>query len=229
MRSKFYEEAGEILKTISKDRTRTNLLKNQEQKTLVFLVQRIPSWMTSNMLTGIGFIGSLTVMLGFILAAYVNKNWLLLGLPGFAINWFGDSMDGRLAYFRRQPRKWYGFVLDLTIDWITTILIGFGYVVYASGYWDLAGFGFVVFYGWAMITALMRYKITGKYVIDSGVFGPTEVRIIISLILMVEVVFTNSILYAGVFACVLLFFVNIIETLKLLHQADELDKSERGK
>lgn len=229
MKPKFYEEAGEILKIISKDRTRTNLLKNLEQKTLAYLVQRIPAWMNSNMLTLLGFAGSLIVVLGFILAAYLNKNWLLIALPGFAINWFGDSLDGRLAYFRKLPRKWYGFALDLTVDWLTTILIGFGYIVYSTGFWDLAGFGFVVFYGWAMITALLRYKITGKYVIDSGVFGPTEVRIIISLILLAEVLFTDAILYAGVISCVLLFLVNIIETRKLLHQADELDKSERGK
>ncbi len=228
MKSKFSEEAEVILKIITKDRTRTNLLKNIEQKTLVFLVQRIPSWMTSNMLTLTGFAGSLIVVMGFIMASYGNKNWLLLGLPGFAINWFGDSLDGRLAYFRKRPRKWYGFALDLTVDWLTTILIGFGYLVYSTGYWDLAGFGFVVFYGWAMITALLRYKITGKYIIDSGVFGPTEVRVIISVILLVEVLFTDAILYAGVFACVLLFAINIIETLKLLHQADELDKSEKG-
>lgn len=228
MKSKFSEEAEVILKIITKDRTRTNLLKNIEQKTLVFLVQRIPSWMTSNMLTLTGFAGSLIVVMGFIMASYGNKNWLLLGLPGFAINWFGDSLDGRLAYFRKRPRKWYGFALDLTVDWLTTILIGFGYLVYSTGYWDLAGFGFVVFYGWAMITALLRYKITGKYIIDSGVFGPTEVRVIISVILLVEVLFTDAILYAGVFACVLLFAINIIETRKLLHQADELDKSEKG-
>lgn len=229
MKPKIYEDAGEVLKIITKDRTRTNLLRNLEQRTLAFLVQRIPSWMNSNMLTLLGFMGSLIVVLGLILAAYVNKNWLLVALPGFVINWFGDSLDGRLAYFRRKPRKWYGFALDLTIDWLTTILIGFGYLVYSSGYWDLAGYGFVVFYGWAMITALMRYRITGKYVIDAGVFGPTEVRIIISLIIIAEVLFTDAILYAGAFACILLFIVNIIEARKLLHQADELDKSEKVK
>lgn len=229
MNQKIYEEAGEVLKIISKDRTRTNLLKNLEQKTLAFMVQRIPLWMNSNMLTLLGFAGTLIVVLGFILAAYVNKSWLLIALPGFAINWFGDSLDGRLAYFRRQPRKWYGFALDLTVDWITTILIGFGYLVYSRGYWDLAGYGFVVFYGWAMITALMRYRITGKYVIDAGVFGPTEVRIIISLIIIAEVLVTDAILYAGAFACVLLVIVNTIEARKLLHQADELDTSEKVK
>ena len=229
MKSILSGETREVLKIIFKDRTRTNLLKNCEQKTLAFLVQRIPSWIQSDMLTLFGFFGSLTVLLGFILATYVHKNFLLLGVLGFAINWFGDSLDGRLAYYRNKPRKWYGFSLDLTIDWITTILIGLGYILYVRGYWVFAGFGFVGFYGWAMITTLIRYKVTGKYIIDSGLLGPTEVRIIISTILIAEVLFKDAILYSGIGACAVLLIVNIIETLKLLNQANDLDNAEKRK
>ena len=48
------QEAKEILARISKDRTRTNLLKNPEQKAMAVLV-RIPSWVHSDMLTLTGF------------------------------------------------------------------------------------------------------------------------------------------------------------------------------
>jgi phosphatidylglycerophosphate synthase len=227
MKSILSQEALEILKTISKDRSRTNLFKTFEQKTLVFLVQRIPSWINSDMLTFIGFIGSLIVLSGFILASYIHRNYLFLGLLGFVINWIGDSLDGRLAYFRNQPRKWYGFSLDLTVDWITTILIGCGYMIYTDGNWKMLGFGFVVMYGWAMITTLLRYKVTGKYIIDSGWLGPTEARIIISAIMVAEVFFKNSILYSAIFVCVLLFIVDISETVKLLRLANDLDIAEK--
>jgi phosphatidylglycerophosphate synthase len=229
MKSLLSQEAIEILKTISKDRSRTNLFKTFEQKALVLLVQRIPPWIKSDTLTFIGFIGSLIVLSSFILAAYIHRNYLLLGLLGFAINWFGDSLDGRLAYFRNQPRKWYGFSLDLTVDWITTILIGCGYMIYTDGNWKMLGFGFVVMYGWAMITTLLRYKVTGKYVIDSGLLGPTEVRIIISAIMVAEVLFKNSILYSAIFVCVLLFIVDISETVKLLGLTNDLDTAEKEK
>lgn len=53
----------EILKIISKDRIRTNLLRNSEQRALSYLVQRIPSWVFPDLLTFIGFLGSLTVLL----------------------------------------------------------------------------------------------------------------------------------------------------------------------
>jgi hypothetical protein len=69
-------EAREILAALTHDRERTNILKNLEQKTLVFLVQRIPSWLKSDGLTLIGFIGSLVVLASFILAGiYVKLVW----------------------------------------------------------------------------------------------------------------------------------------------------------
>ncbi len=154
---------NELIKSVFSDRARTNLLKKYEQEAIAWLVQRIPPSITSNALTGIGFVGSVIVAASFVLAAYFSKYYLLLAVPGFMISWFGDSLDGRLAYYRNIPRKRYGFALDITIDWISIILIGFGYIIYAEGVWELFGYGFVVMYGWEMIIALMRYKITEKY------------------------------------------------------------------
>lgn len=179
------------------------------------------------MLTFIGFSGSIIIFIGFVLATYFHTSFLLLGVAGFVISWFGDSLDGRVAYYRRKPRKWYGFALDITADWLGIILMGFGFVIYATGPWEFFGFGFVVMYGWEMITTLVRYKITGKYSIDSGLLGPTEVRMILSLIFTLEVIFHNSILYMSVVATTLLFVANIIDTLKLLKLADECDIREK--
>lgn len=218
-----------VFDAISKDRHRTNILRKYEQKSLVFLVQRIPSFITSDMLTGIGFIGSLITLSGFILATYVDRNFLLLGLLGFFVNWFGDSMDGRVAYYRNTPRKWYGFSLDITVDWLTTILIGYGYMIYMDGVWEVLGFIFVVMYGWAMITTLLRYKVTGKYTIDSGLFGPTEARVIISAILVAEVIFEGSIVYSALAACITLFIINIVDTRKLVSLANDRDIAEKQK
>ena len=67
------------------------------------------------------------------MAAYWDRLYLLLRAR-LIINWFGDSLDGRLAYYRNKPRKWYGFSLDITVDWFTTLLIGAGYAIYTSGF-----------------------------------------------------------------------------------------------
>jgi len=219
---------NDILSKISQDRKRTNLLKSLEQRLIVFLVQRIPAAISSDMLTGIGFAGSLVVTAGFVLGKYIDRHWLLLGVAGFAINWFGDSLDGRLAYYRNKPRKWYGFSLDFTIDWLSNIAIGSGYILYVDGLWEMVGFGFVMLYGWAMITTLLRYRITGKYSIDSGLLSPTEVRVIISLLLILEVIFPGSFLYAGIAVCAILLIVNIIDFVNLLKIANLCDREEQN-
>jgi len=217
----------EVLKTISKDRKRTNILKRYEQAFIAFLVQRIPKWMSSDMLTFIGFLGNFTVFVSFILAFYYNKWYLLLGVTGFFISWFGDSLDGRIAYYRNKPRKWYGFVLDLTVDWISTIFIGLGFIIYINNQFSILGYVFVVLYGWEMITTLLRYKITGKYSIDSGLFGPTEIRILISLLLIIEIVIPGSIIYLSGILITGLFIFNIVDFIKLLKLADKRDISEK--
>lgn len=219
----------EAIKAIASERKRTNILRNVEQITIAFLVQRIPLWLTSNMLTAIGLFGNLLVFLSFLLAAYVDKYYLLISTLGFLINWFGDSLDGRIAYYRKIPRKWFGFTLDLSIDWIGLVFIGLGFMVYIDQDWILIGYGFVVLYGWSIIIALLRYNITGKYSIDSGLLGPTEVRIAIASILILEVIINDSIIYVGLVALLALFIVNVLDFKKLLGLADDRDKKESKK
>ncbi len=214
------------LRLISAGRHRTNILRGWEQKTIAFLVQKIPSWVSSDGLTAFGLFGNIMVATSFVLGAYINRYWLLISLLGFAINWFGDSLDGRLAYYRNTPRKWYGFSLDVIVDWIGTILIGTGFTIYAPGIWKYTGFFFVVLYGWEMITAQLRYKIGGQYSIDSGIFGPTEVRILIATIVILEVVIPGSIKYLATAACVFILISNLVESRKLIKLADERDKEE---
>lgn len=214
---------NEVVKIIAEGRTRTNLFKESEQKLIAFLVQRVPSWISSDMLTAIGFLGSIITFVSFILAFYLHPTFLLLGVSGYFVSWYGDSLDGRIAYYRKKPRKWYGYALDITVDWLGVILMGLGFMVYVNGPWEFVAFGFVVLYGWEMITTTVKYKITGKYSIDSGLFGPTEVRIVLSLILIIEVIFHNSIQYISLAATILLFISNIIDTNKLLKVADEFD------
>jgi len=221
------QETKKAESLIAQGRIRTNILHNVEQKSIAYLVQKIPAWMSSDMLTAIGFVGSVIVFLSFVLGAYISRYFLLLGILGFMVSWFGDSLDGRIAYYRNKPRKWYGFSLDITVDWLGIILMGTGFIVYAPSYWKIIGFLFVVLYGWEMITALLRYKITEQYSIDSGSFGPTEVRILISLMLILEVIVKDSILYTSALACLVLLIMNFLETGKILKFANERDKKEK--
>lgn len=124
---------GKIDKKLFADRKRTNILSEPEQRFITYLLPKIPNWISSDGLTAIGFLGSAMILVSFLLAEYVSVYYLLLGIVGFFVQWFGDSLDGRIAFYRNKSRKWYGFALDIIMDWVSTVLIGLGYVLYAPG------------------------------------------------------------------------------------------------
>lgn len=221
-----FEGFSSIAQRTFSDRKRTNILKRAEQLTIVFLLPKVPKFITPNILTLIGSLGSALVFLAFFLGAYIANWYLLLGIIGLAINWLGDSLDGRLAYYRNIPRRWYGFALDIIADWIGIVLIGFGYYFYAENSTQIVAFAFVALYGWSIIISQLRYKITNEYSIDSGIVGPTELRFIIALILITEVVYPGSITYLAGLITILLLVINIIDSIKLLKLGDLKDKHQ---
>ncbi|OXA74327.1 CDP-alcohol phosphatidyltransferase [Flavobacterium aquidurense] len=220
------EDYSTIVQRTFSDRKRTNILKRAEQSTIVFLLPKVPEFIPPNLLTLLGTFGSGLVSLAFVLGTYLANWYLLLGIIGLAINWLGDSLDGRLAYYRNIPRRWYGFALDIIADWIGIVLIGFGYYIYAQNDTQIVAFAFVALYGWSVIISQLRYKITNEYSIDSGFVGPTELRFIIAFILITEVLFEGSIAYLAGLITVILFVINIIDSLKLLKLGDFKDKNQ---
>ena len=218
---------GKIDKKLFADRKRTNILSDPEQRFITYLLPKIPNRISSDGLTAIGFFGSLMILISFLLGEYVDRSLLLLGIVGFFVQWFGDSLDGRIAFYRNKSRKWYGFALDIVMDWVSTVLIGLGYVFYAAEDFKYSGFALVALYGWAMIISQLRYKITDKYTIDAGLVGPTEIRVIICLVLLLEIFIPFSINYSVIAICIILFFINLVDTKKLLDLGDERDKAEK--
>ena len=61
------------LNIIAKDRKRTNILKNSEQKLIAYLVQKIPSWINSDGLTAIGFFGNVLVASSIVMGAFFSR------------------------------------------------------------------------------------------------------------------------------------------------------------
>ena len=106
-------------------RIQTSVLNGMEKKALVWLAQRQPKWMNSDMLTLIGVIGSIVVAAGYVLSNY-NMAWLWLASAGFLINWYGDSLDGTLARVRGTQRPVYGFYLDHNVDGVTMAIMCIG-------------------------------------------------------------------------------------------------------
>jgi hypothetical protein len=212
--------------SIQSDRKRTNFFRDIEQPVLHFLCSIMPAWITPDILTVIGFAGSCIAAIGFAAAAY-NPLFLLMAISGFAIQWFGDSLDGRIAYYRNQPRKWYGFSLDLCTDWISTILIGLGFYYYLPADFKVLSFTFVTVYGWAMLLAVIKFKLSGNYTIDNGLLGPTEFRLAICGVLAMEIIFPGTFFVFASIVNVILVAVCLVDFYKLLQLGNEKDREER--
>lgn len=161
-------------------RIQTSILSASEKKILVWLAQRMPSWVTSDMLTFVGFLGALVIAAGYALSN-INIYWMWLACLGLFINWFGDSLDGSLARVRNTQRKTYGFFIDHNVDVIneTIMFIGFGCSPLVN-----MSFAMLALVGYFMLSIYVYIDchLKGEMRLTYGGLGPTEFRIIMALV-----------------------------------------------
>lgn len=93
-----------------------------EQGLIRWILPRIPAGMTSLHLTAIGLAGSVIASFALI-ACNFSPAWVGLVVVGVAMNWFGDSLDGSLARYRKEERPRFGFLVDHTCDLFSQILV----------------------------------------------------------------------------------------------------------
>lgn len=157
-------------------RIQTSLLNGVEKKALVWLAERQPKWADSDMLTFIGFIGSVVIAAGYILSNY-NVHFLWLASLGFVINWYGDSLDGTLARVRKQQRPIYGFYIDHTMDAINEVLMFMGVGLSPFMRFDLSCV-LLVIYLMLTLNVSMNAHLKGEFRLTYAKLGPTEFRLI---------------------------------------------------
>jgi archaetidylinositol phosphate synthase len=152
------------------------LLGPLERPALRWLAAHQPRWVTPDILTGVGVIGAALSFAGYVLSNY-DKNWLWLASIGFFINWYGDSLDGTLARFRKIERPIYGFFVDHTVDAVTEVMIIFGLGLSPYLRFDLAA---LLLTGYLLMSILVyvRTAVTGVFQLSYIGLGPTELRLI---------------------------------------------------
>lgn len=152
------------------------LLGPLERPALQWLAAHMPSWMNPDILTLIGIFGAVIIFAGYVLSN-VQAAFLWLATVGFVVNWFGDSLDGTLARYRKIERPKYGFFVDHTVDSFSQLIIfaGLGLSPYIS--FELALLALVGYLLMSILVYVDTY-VTGVFKISYGKLGPTEMRAI---------------------------------------------------
>lgn len=158
-------------------RVQSNFVARRERAVLNWLCARLPQWVTSDLLTAVGICGAVLVLCGYVGTRF-DRAFVWLASLGFVLNWFGDSLDGSLARYRRKERLRYGYFLDATTDAISNmiIMIGVGLSPYVR--MDVALFALLGYY-LLCIYVFLHYHLNGIYQLSFLAFGPTELRLVL--------------------------------------------------
>ena len=161
-------------------RIQTSILSAAEKKVLVWLAERIPAWVTSDMLTLVGFLGALIMAAGYCLSN-LNLHWLWLSCFGLAVNWFGDSLDGSLARVRNTQRKTYGFFIDHNVDVVNEVIMFVGVGCSPMVNMSFAMMALVAYF-MLSVYVFIDCHLKGEMRLTYGGLGPTEFRIILVIL-----------------------------------------------
>lgn len=159
------------------DRIQQNMLAASERRLLNWLCARMPMWVTPDKLTGFGTFGALVIFLGYSLSNFsVHALWL--AILGYVMQWFGDSMDGSLARWRKIERPKFGYFIDHSVDGLVILLImgGMGmseYVRMDVALFTLAGYLLL------SIHAYLSARVLGELKLSYMFGGPTELRFVL--------------------------------------------------
>lgn len=161
-------------------RIQTSILNGVERKALIWMAERMPRWVTSDMLSLVGMVGAFVVAAGYILSAK-DINYLWVSSLGFLIHWFGDSMDGTLARVRNTQRPLYGFYLDHTLDAITELIMFAGIGLSWLMRLDIALIAFIV-YLLMTLNVTINTHLKSEFRLTYAKLGPTEFRVLMVIL-----------------------------------------------
>jgi phosphatidylglycerophosphate synthase len=151
-------------------------LGGMEKKALIWMAARTPAWVVPDTLTMIGLAAAFIIFAGYALS-YINRNFLWLASFGFILHWFGDSMDGTLARYRKIERPRYGFFVDHIVDALSEALIFISLGLSPYVRFDLALLALIGYLMVSVYVYLVTY-VEGVFRISYAGLGPTEMRLI---------------------------------------------------
>jgi archaetidylinositol phosphate synthase len=158
-------------------RVNQSLTAAMEKRALQWMAERAPSWVSSDKLTVLGLSAQIGAGAFYALSCY-DRRFLLLVILCVVLNWLGDSLDGTLARVRQQQRPRYGFYVDHMVDVIGTVALMCGLGFSGFLHWQVAIAMLVAFLVLSSESYLATYTL-GCFQLSQGIFGPTEIRILL--------------------------------------------------
>ena len=151
---------------------------SQERKVLAALCAWMPAWVQSDHLSALGLAATIGAGAAYALSRGAPA-WLHVVNLCLFLNWFGDSLDGSLARYRRQERPRYGFYVDHVIDAVGALFIIGGLGLSGLMSPTVAAVLLVAYYLMAIHVYLTTYC-AGTFKISYGAVGGTELRILLA-------------------------------------------------
>ena len=158
-------------------RIHQSLTASAEKRALLWMAYRCPEWLTSDQFTLLGLCAQIAAGVFYALSRY-DRRALVLVIPCIALNWLGDSLDGTLARVRGLERPRYGFYVDHMADVLGSIALMSGLGCSGFLHWQTAIAMLIAFLLLASESYLATYALS-CFELSQGVFGPTEIRILL--------------------------------------------------
>ncbi len=158
-------------------RVQQNWLAAGERRILNWLCARLPAAVTPDILTLTGMVGAVMVFAGYV-ASNWGTAWLALALAGYAVQWFGDSLDGSIARWRRIERPSYGYFIDHSCDGLANLLIVAGIGLSPFVTMDVA---MIALAGYLLMSihTFLSARVVGELRLSYLAAGPTELRLML--------------------------------------------------
>ncbi|MEE8488633.1 MAG: CDP-alcohol phosphatidyltransferase family protein [Gemmatimonadota bacterium] len=159
------------------DRTGGFALARVEAWVLPRLAGMLPARVMPDHMTALGLVASTGIAIAYMLSNR-NLNWLWVASGLLVVQWYGDSLDGTLARYRKIERPRYGFYLDHLTDAYSTLAIGLG-LGFSPVMLLSVGLAISIAYLLLSVNVYLETHVFGEFRLGHGALGPTETRLLL--------------------------------------------------
>ncbi len=159
------------------DRTGGFALARVEAWVLPRLAGMLPARVMPDHMTVLGLVASTGIAIAYMLSNR-NLNWLWVASGLLVVQWYGDSLDGTLARYRKIERPRYGFYLDHLTDAYSTLAIGLG-LGFSPVMLLSVGLAISIAYLLLSVNVYLETHVFGEFKLGHGMLGPTETRLLL--------------------------------------------------